>query len=157
LFKRVSGLGDITHIPYKGGGPAMTDLIAGHIPIMTPMMTQSIIELHRAGQIRVLAVASERRLDAMPEIATAAEQGFPDLIARLFVGLFAPAKTPQPVLDKVAAVTQQAMRDQTLQKNFAAAGFETVTGADAASTARTIAEEIVRWKPLLAQINLDQN
>jgi tripartite-type tricarboxylate transporter receptor subunit TctC len=57
LFKRAAKLPSITHIPYRGGGPAMSDLIAGHIPIMTPMMTETIIALHRQGQIRVLAVA----------------------------------------------------------------------------------------------------
>jgi tripartite-type tricarboxylate transporter receptor subunit TctC len=154
LFKRVSGLSDITHIPYRGGNPAMTDLIAGNIPIMTPMMDQTIIAMHRQGQIRVLAVASERRLAAMPEIATAAEQGYPDLIARLFVGLFAPAGTPQPILAKVAAVTQQAMQDPDLQKSFANAGFVSVTSSDATSAARYLNAEIVRWKPLLEQTGL---
>lgn len=154
LFKRVSGLPDITHVPYRGGNPALTDLIAGNIPIMTPMMDQNIIALHRAGQIRVLAVAAERRLAAMPEIATAAEQGYPDLVARLFVGLFAPAGTPQPVLAKVGTVTQQAMQDPGLQKSFTDAGFVSVTDSDPASAARYINAEILRWKPLLQQAGL---
>ena len=157
LFKRLSGLSDITHIPYRGGNPAMTDLIAGNIPIMTPMMDQTIIALHRQGQIRVLAVASERRLAAMPEIATAAEQGYPDLIARLFVGMFAPAGTPAPILAKVEAATQQAMQDPGLQKSFAQAGFESVTNSDATSAARYLNAEIVRWKPLLQQAGLKKN
>jgi tripartite-type tricarboxylate transporter receptor subunit TctC len=157
LFKRLSGLTDITHIPYRGGNLAMTDLITGNIPIMTPMMDQSIIALHRQGQIRVLAVASERRLAAMPEIATAAEQGFPNLIARLFVGLFAPAGTPAPILGKVEAVTQQAMRDPGLQKSFADAGFESVANSDAASAARYLDAEIQRWKPVLEQAGVKPN
>ncbi len=154
LFKRVSGLSDITHIPYRGGNPAMIDLIAGNIPIMTPMMDQNVIGLHRHGQIRVLAVASEQRLAAMPEMATAAEQGYPDLIARLFVGLFAPAGTPRPILAKVEAVTRQAMQDPGLQDSFATAGFVSVTNSDATSAARYLKAEIQRWKPLLAQAGL---
>jgi tripartite-type tricarboxylate transporter receptor subunit TctC len=86
LFKRLTDLPDITHIPYKGGGQAMSDLIAGQIPIMTPMMSENIMELHRRGRVRVLAIASDRRLAAAPDIATASEQGLPGLIARLFVG-----------------------------------------------------------------------
>jgi tripartite-type tricarboxylate transporter receptor subunit TctC len=154
LFKRVSGLSDITHIPYRGGNPALTDLIAGTIPIMTPMMDRNIIALHREGQLRILAVASEQRLAAIPEIATAAEQGYPDLIARLFVGLFAPAGTPRPILARVEIVTQQAMRDPALQETFANAGFVSVTNSDATSAARYLDAEIIRWKPLLDQVGL---
>jgi tripartite-type tricarboxylate transporter receptor subunit TctC len=155
LFKRLSGLSDVTHVPYRGGNPAMADLIAGNIPIMTPMMDQTIIALHRHGQIRVLAVASEQRLAAMPEIATAAEQGYPDLVARLFVGLFAPAGTPLTILAKVEAVTQQALQDTHLQESFTNAGFVSVTNSSASSAARYLNAEIQRWKPLLQQTGLN--
>jgi tripartite-type tricarboxylate transporter receptor subunit TctC len=151
----LSGLSDVTHVPYRGGGPAMTDLIAGNIPIMTPMMDQTIIGLHRQGQIRVLAVASEQRLAAMPEIATAAEQGYPDLVARLFVGLFAPAQTPRPILAKVETVTQQAIQDARLQRSFSNAGFVSVTNSDSPSAARCLKAEIQRWKPILQQTSLN--
>jgi tripartite-type tricarboxylate transporter receptor subunit TctC len=121
---------------------------------MTPMMDRNIIALHREGQLRILAVASEQRLAAIPEIATAAEQGYPDLIARLFVGLFAPAGTPRPILARVEIVTQQAMRDPALQETFANAGFVSVTNSDATSAARYLDAEIIRWKPLLDQVGL---
>jgi tripartite-type tricarboxylate transporter receptor subunit TctC len=153
-FKRLSGLADITHVPYRGGNPAMTDLIAGHIPIATPMVTESIIALHRQGTIRVLAVASDRRLTAASDMATAAEQGYPDLLARLFVGLFAPAKTPPAAIDKVAAVTQQALQQQALRQSFAAAGFEPAADSSPADAARYLQEEIARWRPLVAAIGL---
>lgn len=155
LFKRLSGLPDVTHVPYRGGNPAMTDLIAGNIPIMTPMMDQAVIALHRQGQVRILAVASEQRLAAIPEIATAAEQGYPDLVARLFVGLFAPAGTPQPIQAKVEAVTRQAMQDKQLQSSFADAGFVSVTNSSPAAAASYLDAEIRRWKPLLQQTSLN--
>lgn len=156
LFKRLADLPDITHVPYRGGGPAIADLVAGHIPIMTPMMTQAIIALHRQGQLRVLAVASEQRLRSMPDIPTAAEQGFPDLLARLFVGLFAPAKTPLPIVAKLEGATRLAMQNAALQTSFAAAGFELVTNSDAASAARYLKDEIVRWRPIVQQVGLSQ-
>ncbi|MEA2948404.1 MAG: hypothetical protein QOI40_3734, partial [Alphaproteobacteria bacterium] len=156
LFKRLTDLPDITHIPYKGGGQAMSDLIAGQIPIMTPMMSENIMELHRLGRIRVLALTSERRLAAMPDIATASEQGYPELIARLFVGLFAPAKTPRQILAKLEAVTQSALQDPALQAKFAAGGFETLTSSDGAAAASYINKEVARWKPLLKQFSLNQ-
>jgi tripartite-type tricarboxylate transporter receptor subunit TctC len=157
LFKHLTGLSDVTHIPYRGGNPAMTDLIAGNIPIATPMMEQSIIAWHRQGLIRVLAVASQRRLTAIAEIATGAEQGYPDFIARLFVGLFAPAKTPQPVVAKIAMDTERAMRVPTLRQSFADAGFESVEDSDPAAAARYLNAEIVRWKPVLEQSGLKAN
>jgi tripartite-type tricarboxylate transporter receptor subunit TctC len=156
LFKRLTDLPDITHIPYRGGNPAMTDVIAGHIPIATPMMSEAILTLHKQGAIRILAVASDHRLAAMPDIETAGEQGYPGLIARLFVGLFAPAKTPQSIVAKVAEVTRQAMQDATLKGRFAAAGFQVVADVDAAAAARYLDEEIVRWKPIVEQVGLQQ-
>ncbi len=156
LFKRLAGLPDVMHIPYKGGSQAITDVVAGQIPIMTPMMSENIMELHRQGRLRVLAVAAERRLAAMPEIATAVEQGYPDLVARLFVGLFAPAKTPKPILAKIERATQLAMRDAKLRASFAAGGFETLGSADSASAADYLGKEIARWKPLLEQMRSQQ-
>ena len=95
-------------------------------------------------------------LAAMPDIATASEQGYPELIARLFVGLFAPAKTPRQILAKLEAVTQSALQDPALQAKFAAGGFETLTSSDAAAAASYINKEVARWKPLLKQFSLNQ-
>jgi tripartite-type tricarboxylate transporter receptor subunit TctC len=156
LFKRLTGLPEITHIPYRGGNPAMTDVIAGHIPIATPMMSEAIMALHKQGAIRILAVASDHRLAAMPDIETAAEQGYPGFIARLFVGLFAPAKTPQSIVARVAEVTRQAMQNATLKERFAAAGFQVVADMDAVTAARYLDEESARWKPIVEQVGLQQ-
>ena len=85
----------------------------------TPMMSEQIYELHRQGKLRVLAVASEQRLTRCPTLPTGGEQGYPDLVARLFFGLFAPAKTPKPIIAKIEQATQLAMQDPALQKSFA--------------------------------------
>ena len=156
LFKRLADCSDITHVPYRGGNPAMTDVIAGHVPMATPMMSETILEMHRRGEIRILAVASDRRLAAMPDIQTGAEQGYPGLIARLFVGLFAPAKTPPPVVAKVADVTRQAMQSAVLKDRFAAAGFEFVADVDTAAAARYLNDEVARWTPIVQQVGLQQ-
>ena len=128
LFKREAGLPDITHIPYRGGGEAMSDLIADHIPIMTPMMSQTIIELHRQGRIRVLAVASERRLDAMPDIATAGEgrdfpissPGFSSVCSR-------PRKRRSLLSLRSTPPLMSQWKTLILRKSFSAAGFKSVT------------------------------
>jgi tripartite-type tricarboxylate transporter receptor subunit TctC len=156
LFKRLADCPNITHVPYRGGNPAMTDVIAGHVPIATPMMSESLLEMQRRGEIRILAVATDRRLAAMPDIETGAEQGYPGLIARLFVGLFAPAKTPAPVIAKVADVTRQAMQSSALKERFAAAGFQVVADVDTAAASRYLDEEVARWRPIVQQVGLQQ-
>jgi tripartite-type tricarboxylate transporter receptor subunit TctC len=135
----------------------MTDLISGQVPIVTPMAMQTIIAMHRAGQIRVLAVASEQRLSAFSEIPTAAEQGYPTLLARLFVGLFAPAKTDDAIIAKISSVSKQAMADPKLQKKFISAGFELLSGMYTAAAQHYVEEEKARWTPLLQRLNLRQN
>ena len=153
LFKQLAGVPEIVHIPYKGGGPAMTDALSGQVPVSTPMMSEQLFEFHRQGKLRILAVASDKRVAAMPDVPTGAEQGYPDLVARLFFGLFAPAKTPKPIIAKVEQTTQLAMQDPALKKNFQASGYETLATTNAASAAEYVAKEIVRWRPILAQLN----
>src|SRR4051812_3416285 len=79
LFKSLTGIPDIVQVPYRGTGPVITDLIGGQIPVGTPGVTGQVIEFHRAGKLRVLAVTSAARLVAAPELPTAAELGFPGM------------------------------------------------------------------------------
>ena len=93
---------------------------------------------------------------AMPDIETATEQGYPALIARLFVGLFAPAKTPAAIVAKVAEVTREALQSAALKDRFAAAGFQVVADLDVAAARRYLDEESARWKPIVEQVGLQQ-
>src|SRR5262245_59755848 len=81
---------DIAHIPYRGTGPAMADLISGHIPMLVHGINEQAIELRRTGKVRILAVTGATRLAEAPDIPTAAEAGFPDTVSYVFTGLFAP-------------------------------------------------------------------
>ena len=99
-FKLRVGLPDLIHVPYRGAGPAIADILAGQIPMIVPAMTNIVLELHRAGKLRVLAVTHGTRLTAAPELPTAVEQGLTDLVAPNFVGVFAPAGTPKPIIDQ---------------------------------------------------------
>ncbi len=155
LFKKLAGVPDIVHIPYKGaGGGAFTDLIGGSIPMMTPNVSGSVLAMHRAGQIRILAVAADHRLAAAPEIPTAAEEGYPDLIAQLFLGLFAPTGTPQPIIDRLVTVTQAAVTDKDFQTKLQDAGFELVVGFGPGRTTKYLSDELVRWTPVLKESGL---
>jgi tripartite-type tricarboxylate transporter receptor subunit TctC len=154
LFKKLAGLPDIVHIPYKGAAPGYTDLIAGTIPIMSSNITGTVLEMHKAGQVRILAVATDHRLAAAPDIETTAEAGLPDLIAQLFVGLFAPAGTQRPIIDRLAKVTADVVADKNFQSKLQDAGFESVMDFGPDRTARYLVEEQARWLPILQESGL---
>ena len=149
LFKQLTGLNDLVHIPYKGAGPGITDLVSGHIPMMTPNVTGQVLELHRTGKIRILAVNGAQRLGAAPDIPTAIEQGLPNMIGLLFLGLFAPAATPRPIVDRIAEATHTAMADPEFQKVLTASGLEAVPDSNSEKAKRFMDEEIARWGPVV--------
>ena len=149
LFKQLTGLNDLVHIPYKGAGPGITDLVSGHIPVMTPNITGQVLRLHRAGKIRILAVNSAARLKAAPEIATATEQGLPGMIGQLFLGLFVPVATPRAIADRIGEATRQLMADDEFQKVLLASGLEASSDSSPDKAQRFINEETARWGPVV--------
>ena len=149
LFKQLTGLNALVHIPYKGAGPGITDLVSGHIPMMSPNVTAQILELHRAGKIRILAVNATERLSAAPDIPTAIEEGVPGMIGLLFLGLFAPAATPKPIVDRIAAASRAVMADAEFQKVLIAQGLEAIHDSDSEKAKLFMDEEIARWAPVV--------
>lgn len=157
LFKSLTGAGDLAHVPYRGGGPALSDLIGGQLPMLTPVMTGQIIELHKAGKLRVLAVTGESRLPNLPDVPTGVESGWPNLVAQGFFGLFAPAGTPRDILDKVGAASKAVMNDPEIGKQMRDAGFEPVTDPSPEKTRRTLEADIARWTPIVHQVGLKRD
>src|SRR5262249_34040182 len=145
----VTGLSDIVHVPYKGAGPGIADLVSGHIPMMTPNVTAQLLDLHRAGRVRILAVTSPARLKGAPDIPTAIESGLPTMIAQLFNGVFAPAGTPKPIVDKIYTSTKTILADADFQATLVKSGFEPVLDSDPEKTRAFVAEELKRWPPIL--------
>src|SRR6201997_990695 len=92
LFKSLAGLPDLLQVPYRGSGPAIADALAGHVSMVTPAVTGQMIEFHRTGKLRILAVTSPKRLTAASNLPAAAES-LPDMISQQLIGLFAPAGT----------------------------------------------------------------
>lgn len=125
MFKQKAGLNDLTHIPYRGGGPVIADIISGNIPMTMINITDNVIELHKTGKIRLLAVLTPKRLDALPDVPAAVET-FPDLLAALFVGVFAPATTSKPVIDRIAQANQRVISNDEFRKRLYASGFEPI-------------------------------
>jgi tripartite-type tricarboxylate transporter receptor subunit TctC len=154
LFKQITGLKDVVHIPYKGMGPGIADAVSGHIPMMTPNVSGQILTLHKTGKIRILAVNAPKRLKAAPDIPTAIEEGVPNMIGQLFLGIYARAGTPEAAVEKIASATQKALAEPRFEKALVDSGFEPVSYIGAEAGRRYMAEEYARWKPVVDAIGL---
>ena len=149
LFKLRAGGLDIVHVPYKGIGQGVSDLIGGQIPMLSANATAQILDLHRAGKIRILAVNARTRVESAPDIPTAIEAGLPDMVAQTTFGVFAPAGTPRPILQRINAVSQDAMADPQFQNELLRLGFEPVLDVGPDKAAGVFQEELARWTPIL--------
>jgi tripartite-type tricarboxylate transporter receptor subunit TctC len=149
LFKQRAGGLDIVHVPYKGIGQGVTDLIGGQVPMFSANATAQILELHRAGKVRILSVNSPVRIHSAPDIPTSIEAGLPGIVAQTTFGIFAPAGTPRPILERINQVTQRALADDAFQKELLRLGFEPVRDAGPDKAAGVFQDELVRWTPIL--------
>jgi tripartite-type tricarboxylate transporter receptor subunit TctC len=149
LFKLLIRAPDIVHIPYKGSAPGVVDLASGHIPMMTPNVGGPLLELHRAGKVRILAVTTHKRLQIAPDIPTAIEAGLPDMLAESFNGLFAPAAVSRTILDQIAQATRTVAADGEFQKRLFASGFEPILDSGPEEAQRLVHDELARWTPIM--------
>lgn len=154
LFKQMIGAPEITHIPYRGAGPSIADLVAGQISMATINVTGQLVELHRTGKIRILAVTAPERLKGVRDIPTAVEEGMPGMIAQLFTGLFLPARTPPAIIDQVYQASQKVMNDPAMQKALIDQGLEPITNSSPDKVQTFIQEEVARWTPVVAAAGL---
>lgn len=129
LFKDMAGL-EMPHIAYKGGGPAMTDLMGGHVQALLISSTLAAPQV-AAGKVRALAVTSEKRNPKMPEVPTFAEAGFPDFKPQQWNGLFVPAGTPQAVVNRISAEFAKAIRSPDVAQRLAELNAEPVMSSQA--------------------------
>ncbi len=133
----------ITHIPYRGAGPALADLIAGQVDVMFDGLGSSSQHI-KAGKIKALAVASEKRVPAFPNVPTATEAGVPGYVVSTWYGLWAPKGTPQDIVDKMQAEVTKAMNSPELTEIWMNNGSDTpnMTGD---SFAKFVSADIKRW------------
>jgi tripartite-type tricarboxylate transporter receptor subunit TctC len=157
LFKQLAGLPDIVHVPYKGANPGLVDFYAGHLPMFAASISPQVLAMHQQGKIRILVAGTDRHLEAAPDIPISPEVGFPDLITLMFMGVFAPAGTPRPIIERIAGASHRAMADKEFQKRLIQAGFEPVMNSGPEQTAKFVKEELVRWTPLLKASGLEMN
>ncbi|HKQ31194.1 MAG TPA: tripartite tricarboxylate transporter substrate binding protein, partial [Burkholderiales bacterium] len=142
MLKQAAGL-DMQHIPYKGGGPAMTDLIGGQIPMLFTNQDTALQNV-RAGKIRAVAVASLQRNPAFPDVPTVAESGVPGFSAVSWFGLSAPAGTPKDVLAKLQTETLKALKSADFKSKLESVGF-VVVGNSPQEFNGFIQTEIDKW------------
>jgi tripartite-type tricarboxylate transporter receptor subunit TctC len=146
LLKLQAGKLDVQHVPYKGGGPAMQDLVAGHVPMITPIMSSAVLAQHRAGRARILGVNSDARLKAAPDIPTSVEAGVPDMRVQVFNAVFSPAGLPRDVLEFLRATHIKVRNDPGFLLDLEKAGADPFTLSD---PEKFIAEEVVRWTSVI--------
>ena len=124
LLGRQAGV-KLNHIPYKGSGPALTDLVGGQVDAMMDQLTASLPHI-KEGRIRALAVTSRQRSAQQPDVPTLIEMGLPDYEVITFTGSFAPAGTPRPVLDKLQSALRQALARPAVRERFAGLGVDLI-------------------------------
>jgi tripartite-type tricarboxylate transporter receptor subunit TctC len=140
LFKSLAGLPDLLQVPYRGSGPAIADALAGHVSMVTPAVTGQMIEFHRTGRLRILAVTSPNRLSAASDLPTAAET-LPEMI-------FAPAGTAKAIIDQIAQANHALLAQSDYQKMLIETGFEPDVDSSPEIFRRRIAVEISKWTPI---------
>lgn len=149
LFK-VRAKVDITHIPFKGGGPAAAAVLSGQPPIGSIAGAAPLPHV-KAGRLRALAVSSAQRLAALPDVPTLGELGFPGMEDYTWVGFFVPAGTPSEVAQKLNGALLQAVREPKIKERLEALAFD-VTAAPLAETAAYVRSELAKWGKVVRDV-----
>jgi len=154
LFKFKAGI-DLVHIPYKGSGPAMTDLLGGQIPLMVDSLSSALPHI-KSGKIRAIAVTTAQRTPQLPEVPTVAESGYPGFEGVGWSGFVLPAGTPRAIVDKVSADTQAVLREPQMRERIIERG-----GIPDPMTPQAYADfikaEVAKWGEVarIAKVRLD--
>ncbi|WP_132252194.1 tripartite tricarboxylate transporter substrate binding protein [Methylobacterium segetis] len=148
LFKSMAGV-QMQHIPYRGAGPALNDVVAGQVPIMFDNLPSSS-EFIRAGTLRGVAVTTKERAPSFPDMPTIAEAGLPGYETYTWNALFAPAKTPRPVIDALNAAALKALKDPTVIERMQAFSA-TIVGSSPETLADHVKAEAAKWAPVVKE------
>jgi tripartite-type tricarboxylate transporter receptor subunit TctC len=151
LFKAQAGV-EITHVPYKGSAPAVTDLIGGEVQIMFDNVNSSLPHI-RAGKLRAIAVNSAKRLDSLPDVPTVAEAGMPAITSAAWFSIMAPAGTPQPVLVRLRKAMSETLKDPATRQRLAGLGAE-ISAVQPDQTSKFIESERARWTKIVKQADI---
>lgn len=140
---KIMGKVDMLHVPYKGAGPALIDVLSGHVDLMFISLPPALPHV-KAGKLRALGVASPARAQSLPKVPTIGESGLPGFQVDSSYGILAPAATPKPIIAKLNAVLVQALQAREVKERYAALGLTPVTNAPT-EFAIYLREEIAKW------------
>jgi tripartite-type tricarboxylate transporter receptor subunit TctC len=154
LFKSLAGTPEIVHVPYRGTGPVIADLVSGQVPMGVPGVTGQVIEFHRTGKMRVLAVTGSTRLAAAPELPTAAELGFPRMTVTGSIGLAAPAGTPAGIIEQIAQATRTVVAEPAFKQMLIDAGIEPTLDSNPEKFRQSLAADVALWAPVVNALGL---
>jgi tripartite-type tricarboxylate transporter receptor subunit TctC len=154
LFAQEAGV-EMTHVPYKGGAPAATDLMAGHIDMMFEMGYAALPAI-QAKKVHPLAVTSSKRLALLPDVPTVAESGLPGFESYNWQGIIAPAGTPEPIIEKLNTAFNHILQKPEVKKAFDATGGQAVGGTPE-EFASFIQSETEKWAKLIKSANISVN
>ena len=152
MFKQVAGI-QMTHVPYKGTGPALTDLLAGHIQLMFDSVS-TVLPQVKSGSLRALGVTTEQRSPDLPDVPTIAESGYPDYRVSLWYGFAAPAKLPDDLTARISASLDSAMNDDVFRTHLEKLGFPVERPRSAAAIKQFIDADRARWSAVITTQNI---
>lgn len=148
LFKAMAGVA-IVHIPYRGGGPALTDTIAGQVDMSFPVLSAAQGHV-QAGKLRALGVTGAKRSPLLPNVPTIAEAGLPNYAFETWFMVFAPAATPKPVIDRLNATLGAVLQSAAVKERMAKEGFEATPSTPAQARTR-LETEMPQWAALIKE------
>lgn len=151
LFKKLAGI-DLGHVPYKGGGPAMIDVMAGQIPMMFSSVTQALPHV-RTGKLKLIAIGADKRSPVVPEIPTFAEAGFPGYEMYVWWGISAPAGVPKNISEKLSKIFSAILSDPGTRKRLEAEAAEP-RDATPDEFRKIIRDEVIKWKSVAQSAGL---
>jgi len=152
MFKQMAGI-EMTHVPYKGAGPALTDLLSGNIQVMFDSLSTALPPV-KSGSLRPLGVSSTQRSPDLPDVPTIAESGYPDYRVSVWYGIAAPAKLPDEIAQKITASLDRALDDDAFRASLEKIGFPVFHPRSAAAITEFIDADRAHWSAVIKAQNI---
>ncbi len=152
MFKKMAGV-DIVHVPYKGAGPALTDLLSGNIQLMFDSLGTALPPV-KSGMLRALGVSSKRRTPDLPDVPTIAESGYPDYAVSVWYGVAAPARLPDEIAKTISASLDRALTDEAFRASLEKIGFPPLRPRSQVEIDKFIDDDRARWADVIKSLNI---
>ncbi|KIU45822.1 MULTISPECIES: tripartite tricarboxylate transporter substrate binding protein [Bradyrhizobium] len=152
MFKQMAGV-EMTHVPYKGAGPALQDLLSGNIQLMFDTLGTALPPV-KSGMLRALGVSSTARIADLPDLPTIAESGYPDYAVSVWYGIAAPSKVPDEIAGKIKASLDRALNDEAFRASLVKIGFPPLRPKSQAEIDKFVDTDRARWAGVVKALNI---